>query len=79
VRLVLAAAGRLIALGMAGGLMLTFAASEVLQRLLFGVTPHDPRALAAGVLALAIVSAFAIAIPARQAARIDPIEAIRGE
>ncbi|MGH9371189.1 MAG: hypothetical protein ACRD15_06630, partial [Vicinamibacterales bacterium] len=47
--------------------------------LLFGVTAHDPRALAAGVLALAIVSVMASAIPARQAARIDPIEAIRGE
>lgn len=79
VRLVLAAAGRLIALGMAGGLMLTFAASQVLQRLLFGVTAHDPRALAAGVLALAIVSALAIAIPARQAAKLDPMEAIRRE
>ena len=77
--LVLAGAGRLIALGMAGGLILTLAASQVLQTLLFGVTAHDPRALAAGVLALAIVSALAIAIPARQAARIDPIEAIRGE
>jgi len=79
VRLVLAGAGRLIVLGMAGGLILTFAVSQVLQTLLFGVTAHDPRALAAGVLALAIVSAFAVAIPARQAASIDPIEAIRGE
>jgi putative ABC transport system permease protein len=79
VRLVLGGAGRLIALGMFGGLILTFAASRALQTLLFGVTAHDARALAAGVLALAIVSALAIAIPARQAARIDPIEAIRGE
>jgi ABC-type antimicrobial peptide transport system permease subunit len=79
VRLVLAGAGRLIVLGIAGGLMLTFAASQVLQTLLFGVTTHDPRALAGGVLALAIVSSLAIAIPARQAARISPIEAIRGE
>jgi predicted lysophospholipase L1 biosynthesis ABC-type transport system permease subunit len=79
VRLVLAGAGRLIALGMAGGLILTFAASQVLRTLLFGVTAHDPRALAGGVLALAIVSALAIAIPATQAARIDPIEAIRRE
>ena len=79
VRLVIAGAGRLIALGMASGLILTFAASQILQTLLFGVTAHDPRALAAGMLALAIVSTLAIAIPARQAARIDPIEAIRGE
>ena len=79
VRLVLAGAGRLIVLGMAGGLILTFMASQVLQTLLFGVTAHDPRALATSMLALAIVSALAIAIPARQAATIDPIEAIRGE
>ena len=79
VRLVLAGAGRLIALGIVGGLILMFAASQVLQTLLFGVTAYDPRALSAGVLALAIVSALAIAIPARQATRIDPIEAIRAE
>jgi putative ABC transport system permease protein len=79
VRLVLAGAGRLIAAGMAAGVILMFAASQLLQTLLFGVTAHDPRALAAGVLALAIVSALAVAIPATQAASIDPIEAIRGE
>jgi ABC-type antimicrobial peptide transport system permease subunit len=79
VRLVLGGAGRLIVLGIFGGLILAFAANQALQTLLFGVTAHDARALAAGVLALAIVSALAIAIPARQAARIDPIEAIRGE
>jgi putative ABC transport system permease protein len=79
VRLVLAGAARLIGLGIAGGLILTFAASQVLRTLLFGVTAHDPRALAGSVLALAIVSALAIAVPARRAARIDPIEAIRGE
>jgi ABC-type antimicrobial peptide transport system permease subunit len=79
VRLVLAGAGRLIAVGVAAGLLLTFAAGQVLQTLLFGISPHDPRALAGGVLALATVSTLAIAIPARQAARVDPIDAIRAE
>ena len=79
VRLVLGGAGRLLALGIVVGLILTFAASRALQTLLFGVTVHDARALAAGVLALSIVCALALAIPARQAARIDPIEAMRGE
>jgi putative ABC transport system permease protein len=77
VRLVLAGAGRLITLGMAIGLILTVAAGRVLQTLLFGVSAHDSRALAGGVLALAIVSVIAIAIPASRAATIDPIEAIR--
>jgi ABC-type antimicrobial peptide transport system permease subunit len=62
---------------MAGGLILTFAATQLLQTLLFGVTAHDPRALAAAVLALSIASAVAMAIPARQAANIDPIAAMR--
>ena len=79
VRLILTGAGRLIAVGVASGLLLIFAAGQLLRTLLFGVTAHDPRALAAGVLALSIVSALAIAIPARQAARIDPIDAIRAE
>ena len=77
VRLVLAGAGRLIALGIAAGLILMFAASQALRSLLFGVTTHDARALAGGVLALAIVSLLAIAIPARQAAKISPMEALR--
>jgi putative ABC transport system permease protein len=77
VRLILSGAGRLIALGIAAGLALTFAASQALRALLFGVSAHDPRALAGGVLALAVVSVIAIAIPARQAATISPVEALR--
>jgi predicted permease len=77
VRLVLTGAGRLIALGIAAGLVLMFLASWALRSLLFGVTTHDARALAGGVLALAIVSILAIAIPARQAAKISPMEALR--
>jgi hypothetical protein len=77
VRLVLGGAGRLITLGLAIGLILTVAAGRVLQTLLFGVTGHDTRALVGGVLALAMVSVLAIAIPARQAANVNPIEAIR--
>jgi putative ABC transport system permease protein len=77
VRLVLTGAGRLIALGIAAGLILMFLASHALRSLLFGVTTHDARALAGGVLALAIVSMLAIAIPARQAAKISPMEVLR--
>jgi ABC-type antimicrobial peptide transport system permease subunit len=54
-----------------------FLASQALRSLLFGVTRHDARALAGGVLALAIVSILAIAIPARQAAKVSPMEALR--
>jgi putative ABC transport system permease protein len=79
VRLILTGAGRLIAFGIVAGVILTVAAGTVLRGLLFGVTAHDPRALAGGILALTVVSALAIAIPAHQAAAVDPIEAMRGE
>ena len=73
----LAGAGRLVAIGIAAGLLLTFAVSQALRTMLFGVTGHDAFALAGGVLALAIVSVLAVAIPARQAAKINPMEAIK--
>jgi putative ABC transport system permease protein len=79
IRLVLSGAGRLVISGMAVGLVLTFAAGHAFRTMLFGVAPHDPRALAAGVLALALVSAAAILIPARKAASISATEAMRGE
>ncbi len=79
VRLVLAGAGRLVAVGILLGLALTLAASQALSAVLFGVGAHDLRALTGSVAALAIVSALAIAIPARQAASVSPIEALRGE
>jgi putative ABC transport system permease protein len=79
VRLVLAGAGRLIVVGTAAGLILTFAASQILHTVLFGITAHDSRALAGTVLALVIASALALAIPVKQAMTIDPIEAIRSE
>jgi ABC-type antimicrobial peptide transport system permease subunit len=50
-----------------------------LRGLLFGVSPVDARALAAAALTLAIVSAVAVAFPALRAARIAPVEALRGE
>jgi putative ABC transport system permease protein len=77
VRLVCVGAGRLVALGIGAGLLLMLPASQALRAMLFGVTAHDPRALIGGVAALAVVAALAIAIPARQAATISPIEAIR--
>jgi ABC-type antimicrobial peptide transport system permease subunit len=76
---VLAGAGRLIVVGTAAGLILTFAASQILHTVLFGITAHDARALAGTVLALVIASTLALAIPVKQAMTIDPIEAIRSE
>ena len=72
-------AGRLLAGGIVLGVLLTAAADRLLRGVLFGVSPLDATALGAAALTLAIVSAIAVAGPALRAARIAPIEALRGE
>jgi putative ABC transport system permease protein len=79
VGLVFAGAGRLLVGGIAAGLALTVAAARVLQAVLFDVSPLDGPTLGAAVLVLAAVSLVAAIVPARRAASIDPIEAIRAE
>jgi putative ABC transport system permease protein len=78
-RLVFAGAGRLLVTGVAVGLIPTAAAGRVLRAVLFGVSPMDGVALGGALLVLAIVTLAAAAVPARRAASLDPIEAIRTE
>jgi putative ABC transport system permease protein len=67
----LAGAGLLI--GLAGG----FALMQVMKTLLFGVSPADPMTFAASALLLLAVSLIACWIPARRAAKVDPLVALR--
>jgi predicted lysophospholipase L1 biosynthesis ABC-type transport system permease subunit len=76
-RAVFADAARLLAIGLTAGLLLLGASGRLLQSVIFGVTPHDPVALASGVAVLVIVAAAAAAVPLRRAATINPIEALR--
>jgi predicted permease len=69
----LAAVG--VGLGVAGAL----AASRVISRLLFEVTPTDPATYAGTALTLLGVAAVAALIPALRATRTDPVEALRSE
>jgi putative ABC transport system permease protein len=63
--------------GVALGLVAALAATRVLRALLFDVAPSDPLAFA-GVVALLAVAALAASwIPARRAARLDPVAALR--
>jgi len=71
-------------LGLAGfgivlGLLGALASGPVLEGLLFGVTTRDAATYLLVGVALAIISAVACAIPARRAARVDPVVALRGE
>ncbi len=74
-----ASIGRLLAAGIASGLVLTFLANRILRSMLFGVSPVDTIALSGAVLTLSAVSALATLMPARRAARIDPLDALRAE
>jgi putative ABC transport system permease protein len=65
--------------GTIGGLLIFWATRRVLASWLYGITPGDPRVLAATVVVLALVAAFASWIPARRAARIDPATSLRFE
>jgi ABC-type lipoprotein release transport system permease subunit len=53
--------------------------SAALRAFLFRLQPTDPRALAAAAVALAAVAIVACIIPARGAAAVDPIAALRTE
>jgi putative ABC transport system permease protein len=63
--------------GVAAGLLLAAALTRSVGALLFGVTPYDPATFITVPLLLLVVSAVACAIPARRAARLDPLSALR--
>jgi putative ABC transport system permease protein len=78
-RLVMAEAARLGGIGLALGLAGAVAASRVFESLLFGITPSDPVTFGGVSATLFAVLAFAAYLPARRAARIDPMRALRSE
>ena len=70
---------RLIAVGIAAGLIAAIAFSRVLRLFLFGVEPTDPLTLIGVGGAFAIVAILACWAPARRATTADPLEALRYE
>jgi ABC-type antimicrobial peptide transport system permease subunit len=76
-RLVLKDGLRLTAIGLVVGLVLAVAVTQLLRRLLFGVSPADPLTLIAIAALLGITAAIACAVPAMRATRTDPMEALR--
>lgn len=77
VQVVASGAGRLVAVGVAAGLLLTLAAGQLMRSLLFGVAPYDAVAVGGAVLALAAVAVAAALVPALQASRVSAMEAMR--
>jgi len=70
---------RTTGIGMLVGLIGALAISRTLQSLLFGLSANDPLTLAMAVGALVVVALLACYIPARRAAKVDPIVALRYE
>ena len=79
VRLVVQRGMLLTVTGLAIGTVGALSLGRVFGSLLYGVTPADPRTHVSSVLVLAAVALLATCIPARRAARVDPMVALRSE
>ena len=77
--MVLGEAGRLCAVGVAVGIVITLAVGRWAASLLFGLKPYDPAMIATACLGLAVVAVLATLLPATRAARLQPMIALREE
>jgi putative ABC transport system permease protein len=76
-RMILGNGARLAGLGLAAGIAMALALSRTVTSLLYETTGTDPMTFAAVVVVLAAVAVLASYIPARRAARIPPVDALR--
>jgi predicted permease len=77
--LVLRKAALLLGLGLVSGLICSWIATRAIKAFLFGVGEHDPATIALVCGLLAVCGLVAALIPARRAASIDPMQALRAE
>jgi ABC-type antimicrobial peptide transport system permease subunit len=69
----------LIAAGLTVGLPLAWFTSRLMASMLFHLSPHDSVSFVAAGLGMLVVSLAAALIPARRAASIEPMQALRSE
>jgi ABC-type antimicrobial peptide transport system permease subunit len=78
-RTILAESMMLVAVGIAIGVPAMLAVSRLVAARLFGVGPADPVTITGAIVVLAAAAAVAAFLPARRAARVDPMVALRCE
>jgi predicted permease len=78
-RLVMTETFAVLAGGIIVGIGLSFAAVRLLQKMLFGLSPHDATTILLAIGILAAVGLLAGFLPARRATRVDPMVALRYE
>jgi putative ABC transport system permease protein len=79
IRMVVASGARMVITGAAAGLAAALALSGLLKSLLFGIGPRDPLTFIAAPAIFVAVALVAAYLPARRAARVSPMEALRAE
>ena len=78
-QLILKESGWLVAIGILTGLLCSLAVTRLMTKLLFGVQSWDVSTLTAVAVVLALAALLATFIPARRAASVNPVEALRAE
>jgi ABC-type antimicrobial peptide transport system permease subunit len=78
-RLVVNQGMRPVVIGLAIGIVSAFALGRLLTTQLYEVSAHNPVLLAASTILLAAIALIACLVPARRAAHVDPIQALRTE
>ena len=79
IRLVATEAALLVLFGLMVGVSGFLAVAQTAASLLFEISARDPLHLGAAVMALAVVAAIGSLLPAHQASRLDPMNALRDE
>jgi predicted permease len=79
IRLIVWQGMRPAVVGLVLGIGVAIAGTRLMQRFLYGVSPTDPISLMAAPLALLVVGLAANWLPARRAATVDPVSALRAE
>jgi putative ABC transport system permease protein len=79
VRVIIGSSARAIVMGLAAGLAAAFGEASLLRRFIYGVSPLDAVTYAVIIAMLGVAALAAVYIPARRAARISPVIALRAD